>query len=97
MSVSKPNSRFLPTLTEVVVPVAAAKASVVNEQLLVERVLQVVMPAMDEKINAAMLGLVQQHLAAVLPDLLLQIEDLVRAAVVQSVSAATRSDMPSTE
>ena len=51
MSTKRPAPRFLPTLTEVVHPLASSVEPVMNSELLVERLLQRVAPAVEAQLR----------------------------------------------
>ena len=85
----KPVSRFLPTLTEVVVPVGPPSGGVPVQAVLVARVLETLIPVMQEQVRAVMLELVQQHADDAMVRLQMQMEESVRTAVAQAIAKAT--------
>lgn len=84
----KPVSRFLPTLTEVVVPVSPALGGVLDQEVLIARVLETLIPEMQVQVRAVMLELAQQHADDVTFRLQIQMEESVRSAVAQAIATA---------
>jgi hypothetical protein len=88
----KPVSRFLPTLTEVVVPVSPAPGWVLDQEVLVARVLETLIPELEDQVRAVMLELAQQHADEAMVRLQMQMEVSVRAAVAQAIAKAASID-----
>ena len=84
----KPVSRFFPTLTEVVVPVSPALGGVLDQEVLIARVLETLIPEMQVQVRAVMLELAQQHADDVTFRLQIQMEESVRSAVAQAITTA---------
>lgn len=81
MSTKKPAPRFLPTLTEVVHPLAASVEPVMNSELLVERLLQRVAPAVEAQLRETLRVLIQEQILLLAPRFQQEIETAVRQAV----------------
>jgi hypothetical protein len=84
----KPVSRFLPTLTEVVVPVSPALGGVLDQEVLIARVLGTLIPEMQVQVRAVMLELAQRHADDVTFRLQIQMAESVRSAVAQAIATA---------
>lgn len=84
----KPVSRFLPTLTEVVVPVSPALGGVLDQEVLIARVLGTLIPEMQVHVRAVMLELAQRHADDVTFRLQIQMAESVRSAVAQAIATA---------
>lgn len=81
MSIKKPAPRFLPTLTEVVHPLASSVEPVMNSELLVERLLQRVAPAVEAQLRETLRVLIQEQILLLAPRFQQEIETAVRQAV----------------
>jgi hypothetical protein len=81
MSVGKPAPRFLPTLTEVVYPVATVVAPELTSDLLVERLLQRVAPTVEAQLRETLRSLVQEQMRLLEPRFQQEIESAVERAV----------------
>jgi hypothetical protein len=81
MSVGKPAPRFLPTLTEVVYPVATVAAPELTSELLVERLLQRVAPTVEAQLRETLRSLVQEQMRLLEPRFQQEIESAVTRAV----------------
>ena len=81
MSVGKPAPRFLPTLTEVVYPVATVVAPELTSDLLVERLLQRVAPTVEAQLRETLRSLVQEQMRLLEPRFQQEIESAVKRAV----------------
>lgn len=81
MSTKKPAPRFLPTLTEVVHPLASSVEPVMNSELLVERLLQRVAPAVEAQLRETLRVLIQEQILLLAPRFQQEIESAVRQAV----------------
>lgn len=81
MSTKKPAPRFLPTLTEVVHPLASSVEPVMNSELLVERLLQRVAPAVEAQLRETLRVLIQEQIQLLAPRFQQEIETAVRQAV----------------
>ncbi|MDO8698892.1 MAG: hypothetical protein Q7J75_00440 [Rhodoferax sp.] len=81
MSIKKPAPRFLPTLTEVVHPLASSVEPVMNSELLVERLLQRVAPAVEAQLRETLRVLIQEQILLLTPRFQQEIETAVRQAV----------------
>lgn len=89
--------RFLPTLTEVVTPAAAARFGPAAAQApglppsdaaaIVERVMRQLEPALDARLREVIASLVEQHFRALEPHLMQEAAQAVRASVAQAVAA----------
>ena len=89
MATNKPSGRFVPTLTEIVRPgmptaTATATAADDNEQL-VQQVLQLVKPRIEQQLRVSLQALIEQHMRLSAPSLQRGIEDAVRVAVAQNL------------
>lgn len=87
MATNKPSGRFVPTLTEIVrpgMPTATATAADDNEQL-VQQVLQLVKPRIEQQLRVSLQALIEQHMRLSAPSLQRGIEDAVRVAVAQNL------------
>lgn len=81
MSIKKPAPRFLPTLTEVVHPLASSAEPLMNNELLVERLLQRVAPAVEAQLRETLRVLIQEQILLLAPRFQQEIETAVRQAV----------------
>jgi hypothetical protein len=81
MSTKRPAPRFLPTLTEVVHPLASSVEPVMNSELLVERLLQRVAPAVEAQLRETLRVLIQEQILLLAPRFQQEIETAVRQAV----------------
>ena len=82
MSIRKPAPRFLPTLTEVVHPLASpAAVPVMNNELLAERLLQRVAPAVEDQLRETLKALIQEQILLLAPRFQQEIETAVKRAV----------------
>lgn len=81
MSIGKPAPRFLPTLTEVVYPVATVVAPELTSELLVERLLQRVAPTVEAQLRETLRSLVQEQMRLLEPRFQQEIESAVKRAV----------------
>lgn len=86
MSTGKPAPRFLPTLTEVVRPTASPVAAVMDGELLVERLLQRVAPAVENQLRETLKVLIQEQMRLLAPRFQQEIEAAVRQAVVKAMA-----------
>lgn len=86
MSVGKPTPRFLPTLTEVVYPVASAPAPEFTIELLVERLLQRVAPTVEAQLRETLKSLAQEQMRLLEPRFQQEIESAVKQAVAIEMS-----------
>lgn len=79
---SKPPSRFVPTLTEVVHPreLSVARPPIDGERL-VEEVLHKVRPRLEQQLRAALQSQVEEHMRLASVQWREDIEDAVRSAV----------------
>lgn len=85
MPVGKSTPRFLPTLTEVVHPVAPSSGPVVDRELLIEGILQRVAPVVEAQLKERLQLLVREHMDAIFSQLHAEMESAIRDAVTQAV------------
>ena len=85
MATGKPSGRFVPTLTEVVRPGVPPATSVLDNERLVQQILRIVKPRIEQQLRVALQSLVDQHMRVAAPNLQRDIEAAVRAAVAQAL------------
>lgn len=85
MATGKPSGRFVPTLTEVVRPGMPPATSAVDSEQLVQQVLQIVKPRIEQQMRVALQSLIDQHMRGAAPSLQQDIEGAVRVAVAQTL------------
>jgi len=83
---TKPTVRFVPTLTEVVRSSDEPTAPVFDHKALVEQVLQVLKPRLEQQLRTSLYALADEHLCKVGPQLELDIGIAVNAAVAQALT-----------
>jgi len=81
MSVGKPATRFLPTLTEIVHPAPPAVAAELPQELLVQRLMQRVAPTVEAQLHETLRLLVQEQIRLLQPRIEQEIESAVKCAV----------------
>lgn len=85
MATNKPSGRFVPTLTEVVRPGMPLANHAVDDEQLVQQVLQMIKPRIEQQLRVSLKALVEQHMRLAAPSLQRDIEDAVRVAVAQTL------------
>jgi hypothetical protein len=88
MMAIKAPPRFLPTLTEVIQPPAELNPllSESDTELLVETVLQTLVPRMQEQLQGALQQMVQEQMQLLIPRLQQEVETAIRQAILQAKS-----------
>lgn len=77
--------RFLPTLTEVVPPPKDPLALVsIDPDLLVDGLMQTLMPRLQVQLQDSLEQMVQEHIQVLLPRLQQEVETALRQAIVQN-------------
>jgi uncharacterized protein YgbK (DUF1537 family) len=85
----KPAIRFVPTLTEVVRPGTITSAPVIDRDALVEQVMQMVKPRLEQQLRTALYAMVEEQLREAAPQWQLDVEAAVNAAVEQVIGKQT--------
>lgn len=85
MTIGKPAPRFLPTLTEVVHPVAPSTQEATSSDVLVERLLQRVVPSVEAHLRELLKTIVQEQMELLAPRVKQEVETAVRAAVAKEM------------
>lgn len=70
-------------------PVSPAPDWVLDQEVLVARVLETLIPELEDQVRTVMLELAQQHADVAMARLQMQLEASVRAAVAQAIADAT--------
>ncbi len=77
--------RFLPTLTEVIPPPKDSLSLVsIDPDLLVDGLMQTLMPRLQVQLQDSLEQMVQEHLQVLLPRLQQEVETALRQAIVQN-------------
>lgn len=86
MHTPKKTKRSLPTLTEIVHPHIPQAAPVIDCELLIENLLQRVVPAMEYQLREILQRQMQEQMRLLLPQLHQEMETLVRQAVARAMA-----------
>ena len=88
MLASKSPPRFLPTLTEVIQPPAEVNPllSEVDTDLLLDRVMQSLVPRLEAQLQDSMEQMVQEQMQLLVPRLQQEVEVAIRQAILQAKS-----------
>ncbi len=89
MPATKPVPRFVPTLTEVVQPGLPITPTAIDPELLLEQVLQLARPRLEQQLRASLQALVEQHLHAAAPRMRHELEEAIKVAVAQTIAGVT--------
>ena len=94
MSTGKPVPRFVPTLTEVVLPgphLTPPQPSPIDPVQLADQVLKIVKPKLEQQLRASLQTVIEQHLRSATPRIRLELQDAIQAAVAQSIAGLNQT------
>lgn len=89
MPAGKPVPRFVPTLTEVVKPGGPTIPPAMDHEQLVQQVLQLVRPRLEQQLRVSLHALVEQHLRVAAPRMQFELEEAIKVAVAQTITGAS--------
>lgn len=94
MPASKPVPRFVPTLTEVVLPgqpPIPSPPNPIDPAQLAEQVLKIVKPKLEQHLRASLQTVIEQHLRSATPRIRSELQEAIEAAVAQSIAALNQT------